>query len=661
MIEKVKAVAKKKSVLAGAALIAVTGTALYLNAPTAVGATKYVLAQVTKGTISTTVSASGQVSGENQIDVKPEVSGKISAVNVKVGQEVKEGDVLFTLGNAEGVKAVRDAQQAVRNAELSLQSAELSYKKAQKPDAQSLLTAQNNLNQAERNLADVKKGPDEYDVKKAEMDLQNAVDNAKMSDDGVTPQTVRDAYDDAVSQLKSAAQILSDSVRDADNIIGTDNTGANDVYERQLSVLDASKLSKAQSAYGNAKNLAAAYKLKADALKLSDETLANIQDAINDAEDALEAVDPLLQYTSEALQFTIPSSVFSQNSIDALRNTINSDRNNAITKRSSIATIQRSIDTAKTNYLNAQSKVSSAQLALDKLKEGADSSEIATAEERLASALLSYEKTKEGMDDVERSIQLNGIEQKRSSVNDAYSRLADAQETLSNYQVKAPFDGLIAKLEAQRAMAASPSTAMAVLLTKAKIATVTLNEVDVTKVKVGQKATLTFDAVTDLTIAGTVTEVDMIGATSQGVVSYSVKIAFLTEDERIKPGMSVSSSIITERKENVLMVPNAAIKAVNDASVVQTAKAEGVTNPTSAAGIELKEDLANKAVTVGIANDEFAEISTGLAEGDYVLVRTIVPTAAKATTATTGASTNQLLRAASGGATFGTQGGPPSR
>ncbi|MFO0765148.1 MAG: HlyD family efflux transporter periplasmic adaptor subunit [Patescibacteria group bacterium] len=479
------------------------------------------------------------------------------------------------------------------------------------------------------------------------------------SDDDVTPQTVRDAYDDAVSQLKSAAQILTDGVRDADNVIGTDNTGANDAYEHQLSVLDASKLAMAQSAYGNAKNLAASYKVKADALLLSGESLNNIQSAIDDAEKALEAIDPLLQYTSEALQYTIPSSAFTQNSIDGLRNTINNDRSNAVSKRSSIATINRSIENAKTTYANAQSKVASAQIALDKLKAGATASEIATAEERLASAKLAYEDAKTGLDSIDKAIQLNGIEQRRASVTEAYSRLSDAQETLSNYDVKAPFDGVVAKLEVQKATAVSPSTAMAVLLTKAKIATVTLNEVDVTKVKVGQKATLSFDAVSDLTIAGTVTEVDMIGTTSQNVVSYTVKIAFLTEDDRIKPGMSVSASIISERKDNVLMVPNSAVKAVNDVSVVQTAKVDGITNPTSASGVELKGELTSKTVTTGLANDEYTEVTTGVNEGDYVLVRTILPSATTAKTTTSGtASTNQLLRAASGGGGFQ---GPPNR
>ena len=99
------------------------------------------------------------------------------------------------------------------------------------------------------------------------------------------------------------------------------------------------------------------------------------------------------------------------------------------------------------------------------------------------------------------------------------------------------------------------------LITKQKIAEISLNEVDAAKVKVGQKVTLTFDAIDGLSITGEVSEIDALGTVSQGVVTYGVKIAFDTQDERVKSGMSVSAAIITDVKQNVLLVPNAAVKS----------------------------------------------------------------------------------------------------
>ena len=96
-----------------------------------------------------------------------------------------------------------------------------------------------------------------------------------------------------------------------------------------------------------------------------------------------------------------------------------------------------------------------------------------------------------------------------------------------------------------------------------------MNEVDVAKIKVGQKTTLTFDAIDGLSIAGEVIDIDAVGTVTQGVVNYNVKIGFDTQDERIKPGMSVSATIIIEVKQDVLLIPNSAIKSAGEAYYVE--------------------------------------------------------------------------------------------
>ena len=67
-------------------------------------------------------------------------------------------------------------------------------------------------------------------------------------------------------------------------------------------------------------------------------------------------------------------------------------------------------------------------------------------------------------------------------------------------------------------------------------------------------------------MSGVVTEIDPIGAISQGVVTYDIKINFDVVDERVKPSMSVSAAIITDTKQNVLVVPNSAVKSKNGSS-----------------------------------------------------------------------------------------------
>ncbi len=147
--------------------------------------------------------------------------------------------------------------------------------------------------------------------------------------------------------------------------------------------------------------------------------------------------------------------------------------------------------------------------------------------------------------------------------------LRDAQENLTNYFVRALFDGTIAKLNVNKGDSLSSGTAVATLITKQKLAEISLNEIDVAKIKVGQKVTLTFDAVEGLDITGKVVEIDTVGTVAQGVVTYSVKIGFDTQDDRIKSGMSTSAAIITDVKQDVLMVPNSAVKSRGTASYVE--------------------------------------------------------------------------------------------
>lgn len=254
MIHHVKRLAKKKSVIGGVIAIAVTGTVIGTQMHKPVETTKYVLGQVTKGTVISAVSGSGQVSGQNQVNVTPTVSGAVTKVLVKSGDVVTEGTPLFEIDRKTALRSVRDAQQSVRDAQLSLQSAELSYQKYVAPaDALELVKAQNAVNQAQRSLNDLKECADPLDLKQAEADLQAQLENTELSSDGKTAKVIRNAYDDAVPELKSMAQNLRESLYDADEVLGIDDVSKNDTYENLLSVLDSSRLALARASYTNAR------------------------------------------------------------------------------------------------------------------------------------------------------------------------------------------------------------------------------------------------------------------------------------------------------------------------------------------------------------------------------------------------------------------------
>ena len=175
--------------------------------------------------------------------------------------------------------------------------------------------------------------------------------------------------------------------------------------------------------------------------------------------------------------------------------------------------------------------------------------------------------------------------------------------------MRAPADGVAAKINFKKSDSVSGGAIAATFITNQRIAEISLNEIDVAKIKVGQKSTLTFDAIPDLSISGEVAEIDTIGTVSQGVVSYMVKITFDTQDERVKPGMSVSAAIITNVKTDVLMAPVSAVKSQGGMQYAEIKNSD-------AAPVQMQ-------VETGIANDEFIEIISGVKEGDNVVSGTI--------------------------------------
>jgi len=196
------------------------------------------------------------------------------------------------------------------------------------------------------------------------------------------------------------------------------------------------------------------------------------------------------------------------------------------------------------------------------------------------------------------------IEQKQNALD-------DARDLLNDYSITAPFSGIVAKVNVKKGDNISSSTSVATLITKQLVAIISLNEVDVAKVKVGQKSTLAFDALEDLSITGVVSEVDTIGTVSQGVVSYNVKVNLDVSDPRIKSGMSVASSIIVDSKSDVLVIPSSAIKTSNGVSYVETSK-DGKVSQTS--------------IEVGLSDDTNTEVISGLLENDQIVIRTISST-----------------------------------
>ena len=131
-----------------AVLIAVAlsgGYYVYGKMNPAIVTPRYLVALARKETVISSVTGTGQISAENQFDIKSKVSGDVIYLPVSEGQSVKTGALILQIDS-------KDAAKAVRDAEASLLSAKISLEKLKQPaDALSLLQAENALTQAEQN------------------------------------------------------------------------------------------------------------------------------------------------------------------------------------------------------------------------------------------------------------------------------------------------------------------------------------------------------------------------------------------------------------------------------------------------------------------------------------------------------------------------------
>lgn len=252
------------------------------------------------------------------------------------------------------------------------------------------------------------------------------------------------------------------------------------------------------------------------------------------------------------------------------------------------------------------------------------------------------------------------LSDQEKTISNLEKTLAQLKEDLANYSIYTSSSGIISAVNVEKGGSVSNGSAVATLIAKQKIAEITLNEVDVANVKVGQKATLTFDAIGGLTITGKVTEVDTVGTTSQGVVSYTVQILLDTQDDKIKSGMSVSAAIIVEAKQDVLLVSSSAVKTSDGESYILIPVADSYDDAKigNSSGVTLKIVPTQQTITTGLTDDTSTEVLTGLSEGDVIVSRTITGSSTTKSSTTTSSSTN---RNASAGANLFEIGGGPGR
>ncbi len=231
-------------------------------------------------------------------------------------------------------------------------------------------------------------------------------------------------------------------------------------------------------------------------------------------------------------------------------------------------------------------------------------SQIAQAEAQIAQARANLERLLRGTDPEQIAAQEANVERARIAVE-------QAKHALEKTIVRAPISGLVTNVNVRPAQLASVTQpAFTLARVRPLHTTVQIDELDVAQVKEGQTARLVVDALPEREFKGIVTSLATMPTVQGGVVTYEARVELQEDDPALRPGMSVSVDIITSRAEDVLIIPNRVMRFDRETGEFYVDKlVEGIPVRTK--------------VEVGLRNDQYSQIVSGLQEGDVVVVREV--------------------------------------
>jgi RND family efflux transporter MFP subunit len=249
----------------------------------------------------------------------------------------------------------------------------------------------------------------------------------------------------------------------------------------------------------------------------------------------------------------------------------------------------------------AMANLRSAELRLEQLQEAeANEAEIASAEAALYQARASLATLTSGAAASDVELQEAGVEQAALAVQ-------RAELALENSVLTAPFDGIVTQVNVEPGSGTGGAAPPLTLMDRSTLyVDLRLNENDVARVRIGQPATVQVDALRPWQAEGTVTTIAPAAEVVSGVVTYGVRVSFADDDPDLRVGMTATLDIVTDQKEDALLVPTTALLPKGAGYVVQVVETDGGV-PTEVG------------VQIGLSDGVMTEIVSGLTVGQQVV------------------------------------------
>ncbi len=425
-----------------------------------------------------------------------------------------------------------------------------------------LQSAEQGVTIAEANLARLTADPSAAELASAEAALASAQVKLESQRDGPTPEEIA-ASEAGVEAAQANMWAASGNVQAAQTVSDADILAA----EADLQdALDAQK--EAHDAWVNI----ASCKVNADG------THTCTPKVENDRQDA----------ASEEVRRANAQVAIAQAKLDELKNP---DSN--------------SVASSQAGWSSASAQYEAAVARHEALLRGATVAEIAATEAEVASAQASLDNLLDGPSDTDLKIYETQLAQAQTS-------LQEAQIALDESTLTAPFDGVITAVHVSPGEIAS-GLAVEIVDNDSLEVTLNVDEIDVGQISVGQPAVVTMETWPEREIQSTVTAIaPSASGDGAGVVAYDVHLALEETDLPVLVGMTANADLITDVGEGVLLVPNSAV----------TADRENGTFSVNVVrqGPDDTQEVSQVEVTIGLKDSDYTQITSGLVEGDTVVL-----------------------------------------
>ncbi|GAB4570159.1 MAG: hypothetical protein Kow0077_03750 [Anaerolineae bacterium] len=232
----------------------------------------------------------------------------------------------------------------------------------------------------------------------------------------------------------------------------------------------------------------------------------------------------------------------------------------------------------------------------------ANNANVAAASAALVSAQAQLDLLLEGPDDIALGIA-------DAQLQSAYLAVEQARYQLEQAQLVAPFDGIVSAVNLNPGEAPPVNGPALELLDDSNYyINLAVDELDIAKVRVGQRAEVVLDALPDRMLVGTVTRLDQVGNTLGGLVTYNVRVDLEPTDLPVRAGLSATATVIVDEAFDVLRLRNRFIRIDRrtDEAFVTVRRPDG--------------QLEDRQIVLGRRNDTFSEIVSGLSEGEEVVL-----------------------------------------